>query len=65
MGGMKSLHPVKFCSHLPLLMAVMARTDGPVLELGMGYGSSLFLHWACAACPREIVDFFHVYRSAI
>lgn len=54
---MKTLHPVKFCSHLPLLMAVMARTDGSVLELGMGYGSSLYLHWACAARPRDIVSY--------
>ncbi len=54
---MKTFHPVRFGSHLPALMAVIACTDGPVLEMGMGCCSSLFLHWACVSHRRELVSY--------
>lgn len=36
-----------YTTHLPSLAACVARTTGPVLELGMGEGSTPFLHYAC------------------
>ena len=40
-----------YSSHLSLLMEMVRRTDGPILELGAGRYSTPFLHWAC--CPTE------------
>lgn len=51
------LHPVKFGSHLPLLMTVMGLSTGRVLEMGMGYSSSLYLHWECARTGRKLVSY--------
>lgn len=31
-------------SHYPILASIISRTTGPVLELGMGYGSTPMLH---------------------
>lgn len=59
---MKNLHPVMFGTHLPCVMAAMARTSGRVLELGTGYSSSLYLHWACAAAGRRL-DSFENHRE--
>jgi hypothetical protein len=47
----------RFGSHLPVLIRAVAITDGPVLEMGMGYGSSPFLHWACATNKRPLVSY--------
>lgn len=38
-------------SHLPLLLACVATTDGPVLEIGMGHVSTPVLH--SVLCPRR------------
>lgn len=43
-------------SHLPILMKIMAMTDGPVLELGMGLFSTPYLHWACYDSQRKLVS---------
>lgn len=34
-------------SHYPFLAAVVARTSGPVVEFGVGWGSSPLLHYLC------------------
>lgn len=34
-------------SYLPVLIRLVQQTNGPILELGMGYCSSPYLHWAC------------------
>jgi hypothetical protein len=47
----------KFGSHLPVLMKAVALTDGPVLEMGMGNCSTIFLHWACATKKRPLVSY--------
>lgn len=58
MGVSKNKTPiVNFGSHLPILIKVMSITDGPVLEMGMGMNSSLFMHWMCATNKRELVSY--------
>jgi len=44
----------RFGSHLPVLMKVMEISDGPVLELGSGYYSTVYLHWACFNDKRKL-----------
>mgnify|MGYP001222816903 FL=1 len=34
-------------NHLPVLMTLVPRTTGPILELGSGLYSTPYLHWAC------------------
>lgn len=43
-------------SHLPALLACIAVTDGPVLELGIGHFSTPQLHALCGAMGRELVS---------
>jgi len=45
----------EYVSHVPLLLAAMARSSGPVLELGAGLGSTPALHGACALARRRLV----------
>lgn len=48
---------IKFCgSHLPILIKIVALTDGPILEIGTGAFSTPFLHWACFDKKRKIVS---------
>jgi hypothetical protein len=47
---------VKYQSHLPALLACIAVTDGPVLELGVGHFSTPHLHALCGAMGRELVS---------
>ena len=44
-------------SHLPILMRAVARTTGPVLELGCGLYSTNPLHWACVVPKRKLVTY--------
>lgn len=41
-------------SHLPALLACIAVTDGPVLELGVGHFSTPHLHALCGAMGRVL-----------
>jgi hypothetical protein len=43
---------VQYQSHLPALLACIAVTDGPVLELGVGHFSTPHLHALCGAMGR-------------
>jgi len=45
----------KHQTHQPLLLACMYMTDGPVLELGCGNGSTLLLHSMCGVEKRKLV----------
>lgn len=47
---------LKWGSHLPPLMACLAATTGPVLELGVGHFSTPVLHAYCAAAKRVLVS---------
>jgi hypothetical protein len=44
-------------SHLPVLMKLMEISEGPVLELGTGFYSTPFLHWACFSQGRKLVSY--------
>jgi hypothetical protein len=43
-------------SHLPALLACIAVTDGPVLELGVGHFSTPHLHAICGAMGRVLIS---------
>lgn len=43
-------------SHLPVLLAAVASSDGPVLELGVGHFSTPELHALCGALGKELVS---------
>lgn len=45
---------LRFGNHLPVLIRVVALTNGPILELGSGYFSTPFLHWACFQAKRPL-----------
>lgn len=46
-------------SHLPVLIKIMNQTTGPVLELGMGFFSTHYLHWACYENRRRLLSYEH------
>jgi len=46
---------IKYSTHLPVLMEVMNRTDGDVLELGPGVFSTPVLHWMCETRGRNLL----------
>ena len=46
----------KYQSHLPALLACIASTTGPVLEVGVGHFSTPHLHALCGALKRNLVS---------
>lgn len=56
---MARLLPVSgyYFTHIPALMQAMKRTTGPVVELGMGLGSTVFLHYACMMSGRHLTSY--------
>lgn len=44
-------------SHLPVLMKLVQSTSGPILELGCGVYSTIYLHWACYHTRRRLVTY--------
>ncbi|MFA5036109.1 MAG: hypothetical protein WC479_02940 [Candidatus Izemoplasmatales bacterium] len=46
---------IRYSSHLPVLMEVMKRTTGDVLELGPGVFSTPVLHWLCEKHKRNLL----------
>jgi hypothetical protein len=44
-------------THLPCLIQAMERTDGDVLELGMGVFSTPYLHYKCILSNRKLVSY--------
>lgn len=43
-------------THLPALMAAVERTNGPIVEFGCGYYSTLVLHEFCRQSKRRLVS---------
>ena len=52
---MKPLWDDGYGTHLPMVVAALGATQGPVLEMGAGYWSTPFLHQLCY--DRELVTF--------
>ena len=50
----KRLNP--YATHLPLLLSAVARTTGPILELGTGLSSTFILHEICKVMDRRLVS---------
>lgn len=46
-----------YCSHLPILIKVLQKSEGPVLEMGMGPFSTPVLHWMCIEMKRPLVSY--------
>jgi hypothetical protein len=44
-------------SFLPVLIKLVSMTNGPILELGVGFNSTPFLHWACYQDKRVLVSY--------
>jgi len=44
-------------THIPLLTKAFDESEGPVLELGTGYFSTLFLDWLCSTFGRKLVSY--------
>ena len=47
----------RFGSHLPVLMKLVQMTEGPILEIGSGMNSTVFLYWACFHKQRRLVSY--------
>lgn len=45
---------IRYGTHLPVLLAAVARTTGSVLELGVGSFSTPVLHWLCRPARRLV-----------
>jgi len=48
---------MKYGSHLPILSKLVDKTDGPILELGVGLYSTPYLHWACFSKKRNLTSY--------
>lgn len=45
-----------YFSHYPVLAAAVASSEGPILELGCGHGSTLMLHYMGMVTGRRVVS---------
>lgn len=54
---MNAARDIGVSSHFPVLAAAVARTNGPVLELGSGWGSTPMLRLMCAPTHRELESY--------
>jgi hypothetical protein len=46
----------KYGSHFPAVLACLAKTKGPVVELGVGHFSTPQLHAFCGAAGRKLIS---------
>jgi len=46
---------IRYSTHIPVLLEVMKRTTGDVLELGPGVFSTPLLHWLCDRQKRHLL----------
>lgn len=44
-------------THLMLLTRAFDKSEGPVLEMGTGYFSTLYLDWLCSMTGRKLVSY--------
>lgn len=45
-----------YFTHLGALIACVNKTKGDILELGMGLGSTIYLHYACTGSKRNLLS---------
>jgi hypothetical protein len=43
-----------YATHLPVLMTMLSKTTGPVIELGCGWYSTPLMHYVCKQTNREL-----------
>jgi hypothetical protein len=48
---------LRYITHLPCLIKAMEKTSGDVLELGIGVGSTPYLHYKCILDKRKLVSY--------
>src|SRR3989344_8864510 len=48
---------IEWATHLPLLVRMFDKTEGDVLELGMGYFSTMILKWLCEMSGRTLYSY--------
>ena len=51
-------------NHRHLLWEALEKTTGEVVEMGMGQGSTPFLHWYCADNKRRLFSYENSYEYA-
>lgn len=44
-------------THMPVLINLFSRTDGPIMEIGAGVYSTPILHWLCHPTKRKLVSY--------
>lgn len=44
-------------TYMPILAKIVAITNGSILELGTGFFSTPYLHWACYPTKRKLVSY--------
>lgn len=44
-------------SYLPILSTLVSKTQGDILELGVGFCSTPYLHWICYPTKRRLVSY--------
>lgn len=56
MATVSELGTPTWSTHLPLLLAAILKSEGPVLEIGVGHFSTPILHSVCNALGRTLVS---------
>lgn len=54
---MNGARDIGVSSHFPVLAAAVGRTNGPILELGSGWGSTPMLRLMCAPTHRQLESY--------
>jgi len=48
---------LRYGTHIPVLVKIMAQTKGPVLEMGCGFSSTPLLFWLCQEQGRQFISY--------
>ncbi len=51
------IYSLRYATHIAALMKVLSKTDGDVLEMGMGVFSTPLLHHICTLSKRNLVSY--------
>ena len=50
------INPANYSSHIPVLLYALGITEGPVLEMGVGFFSTPLIHWLCVPHGRKVMS---------